>query len=60
MFVGGTDGSWQANNVTDELRERGLPVTAVDPSDGMLTELRISNFGKYAGNDAAVCFGKRL
>jgi hypothetical protein len=23
-FVGGTDGSWQANNVTDELRARGL------------------------------------
>jgi hypothetical protein len=23
-FVGGTNGSWQANNVTDELRERGL------------------------------------
>ena len=23
-FVGGTDGSWQANNVTDELRSRGL------------------------------------
>src|SRR5262245_61623171 len=24
VFVGGTDGSWQANNVTDELRARGL------------------------------------
>lgn len=23
-FVGGTDGSWQANNVTDDLRARGL------------------------------------
>ncbi|MGE3508915.1 MAG: carboxypeptidase regulatory-like domain-containing protein [Vicinamibacterales bacterium] len=23
-FVGGTDGDWQANNVTDELRSRGL------------------------------------
>ena len=23
-FVGGTDGAWQANNVTDELRARGL------------------------------------
>ena len=23
-FVGGTDGSWQSNNVTDELRARGL------------------------------------
>jgi hypothetical protein len=24
VFVGGTDGDWQANNVTDELRARGL------------------------------------
>jgi hypothetical protein len=23
-FIGGTDGKWQANNVTDELRQRGL------------------------------------
>jgi len=24
LFVGGTDGAWQASNVTDELRQRGL------------------------------------